>query len=208
MRYGRRFFGRRRFGRRFRGRRRPNAARAVSRITLAPRQQYLKLKGTAQLNGYLASLTTSNTEVFLVSLCNIGEWIDPLNNNLLPWPESSDPVADKWYGTWTPLLLGYTAYSQLFQEYVLNGVKLSITAVCTQPSSYTTAANANPGVITTLACPATINVQRSYAPFDLSDLPGGSELAAMPFGKSWQIAPNGRITDKVYVNAIVCGALV
>lgn len=101
---GRRSYGRRRrYGRRSR---RPNAARATVRGTFAPRHQYLKLKAAFQ--HYIAS-EAQNSRTLQIRLDN---------------PYQPIQFDANWTRTGSVDPLGWNAYANLFQRYVVHGVKV------------------------------------------------------------------------------------
>jgi len=193
-RYGRRFFRRRGFGGRRRFvRRRPNAARAVPRTTLAPRHQFLKLKGAANMFCIQYSSTSFNFSPFVaISLSSVADWLF----STVTTPVVT-PSAGAWYGAFTNLL-GFGAYSNLFQEYVLNAAKIRVSyqVKLTQPVNTAVAILSTEGINYP---PCTL--YRSYAPFDESDFPSEvTEWAAMPFGRQVMMVNDRPVVDKVYVN--------
>lgn len=103
--YRRGYGRRRRYGRR---RARPNAARATNRTTFAPRHQYLKLK--AAFSHTRASAVQNYAPIQL----RMDIPYQPVN------------AATGWVLEGTTPPLGWNAYANLFQRYVVHGVKYQV----------------------------------------------------------------------------------
>jgi hypothetical protein len=98
--------------------------------------------------------------------------------------------------------LGYDAYASLFQDYVINGIKVAYTLQCANPVPTLNVQSSVGGVPTvsyaTYSIP--VNLHRVYAPFQAADLPSEvSEWGAMPFGRSVILPNMGSRGEKIYI---------
>lgn len=197
-RYGRRFGRRRRFGtrsRRYGRRRRPSAARAVPRSSLAPRQQYLKLKSVTQLTCMLRSRDGENqADAIPIELGLLYS-----NINYSPFAATPTQTPGNWMGTVPAEPLGYSAYKNLFQEYVMNAVKLRVQVNVNPP--YGTVWYNSSGPAYGPAVVANATYARTYAPFADSEFSNDlTEWAAMPNGRMSLLSAGNTFRDKMYIS--------
>lgn len=161
----RRSFGRRR--RYNRRRARPNASRAVVRGTFAPRHQYLKLKAAFS---YVIAAEPSQVRPITLRIDN-------------PYDPVGQSTGYTLYGNVVPL--GWNAYANLFQRYVVHGLKVNARLFYTSTSNQ---------VITTQTL-ANWAVQT-----DATSNTVGDELRSMPISGSVLVSSNRPAYMKRYFN--------
>lgn len=172
-------FRRRRLYRRSRHygrRRRPSAARAVSRVTLAPRHQFLKLKCAMQFT----NTAFSNDKCIFRFALQHPAFLTQQSTGVTP--------TEYGYKTFMlsgqfPFARGWDAYRHLFQQYCVHAVKIR---------GRLTASALNGVHVSTMVHPGLMTTSTNWV--------GGGEVGGLPLGGQSALCDDSAHTIKRYVN--------
>lgn len=172
-------FRRRRMFRRSRHygrRRRPSAARAVSRVTLAPRHQFLKLKCAMQVTN------VDSTDIYM-------KLRFPLQHPAYLTQQNTSGIENS-YGYQTtmaagqyPFARGWDAYGHLFQQYCVHAVKIRARINIDALNGCHVSSMVHPGEM-----------------HDSSNWISGGEVGGLPLGSQTVINDQDTLTLKRYIN--------
>jgi hypothetical protein len=159
------------------------------------------LKSSFALWTVLTPAGNVNTEQIYISLSQMA---DPTDQNTLITGQANG-VDGRWHyeSGYAAQPLGYQAYAGLFQDYVINGIKIAYTASVANPHPIFSVQSSAGGLPTisypAYSCPCTLH--RVYAPFQASDIPTYfADWGAMPFGRSYLLPESGASrSEKMYI---------